>query len=160
MTTIPDDILAVAGVVTGDDRTNLGGWQRQDAIAAMTALGYSGTHIAWTMLTSRDAIGNVAAAMGIKLHRHDQHPDWNAVYWVTHHGARMALKGADRVEAVRGLIAKGYHSREIARRLQCSTNPVETIAADLGLTLPAAPPPADRWDTHSHRTGQRQAVAA
>lgn len=158
---IPDDILTVAAVVTGEERTKLMDWQRQDAIAAMHALGYSGNHIAWALCTSRDAIYQTAMAIGIRLHRHDQRPDWHAVYWVTHHGARMPLKGADRVEAVRGLVTKGYHGEEIARRLQCSTHPVETIAANLGLTLPAAPPQADRWDVHSHRTRRRrQAVTA
>ncbi|MGC5019044.1 hypothetical protein [Micromonospora sp. DT47] len=138
MTTIDPDILDVAAVVLGEQRIALTGWQRLHAVQAMTALGHSKTHIAWALNSTKASIEHYGRTNGVALHRYDQRPDWVAIRWVTHHGARLKLKGPDQVEAVRGLAARGHHQADIADRLHCSVHAVTTIADELGITLPAA----------------------
>jgi hypothetical protein len=157
---IPAEILDVAAVVLGEQRTSLSGWQKHDAICAMAALGYSKTHIAWALCTSRATIENFGYLNGITLHRYDQRPDWEAIRWVTHHGARMRLENPDRVHAIRGLAAQGHHLQEIARRLLCSDRCVTDVARRHRIALPDAPPAAGGWRVYSRGSGRPKAVAA
>jgi len=154
---IPDDILAIAGVVTGDDRTKLGGWQRRDAIAAMTALGYSGAHIGWALRTSQAAIYKTASEFGLRLNIADQRLDWTAIDMVVNDGECLHLSGLDRAEAVRQM-APHHTSTEIARRLRTDATEIARVARRDGITIRQPDPWS--WYTYLSHKPQRQAVAA
>lgn len=155
---IPDDILTIAGVVTGDDRTSLTGWQRRDAIAAMTALGYSGAHIAWALRTIQTSIAKTAALMGLTLHHRDQRLDWIAIAMVVEGDACLPLFHADRAEVVRQLAARRLTCAEIGRRLRVDPSEISYTARRLGITLAKE----EQWSWYAYGTHrwQRQAVAA
>lgn len=124
---IPDDILDVAAVVLGEEQAPLTGWQRQCAVAAMTALSYSGTHIRWALQATASDISKVAIRLGISLHHVDQRHDELAVQWVCT-GATMRLRGADAKEAIRRMAAAGCHPDKIAHRIRSDTDYVRVTA--------------------------------
>jgi len=154
---IPDDILTVAAVVTGEERHKLTGWQRDHAIAAMTALGYSGQHIAWTLDTSWSAVYQAAHRAGLRINHHDQRPDWTAIDMVTSGTAHLRLTGVDRDEAIRAM-ADTHTTTEIARRLLTKPSHINRIADRLGVEVRQAEPP--NWYAYIRPNSSRPAVAA
>lgn len=110
------EILAVASVVTGERRGRLSGWQREDAIAAMQALGHSKTHIAWSLRLEPAALARIATRMGLKLHQHDQRLDEIGLLLVSY-GVPLPLRGEDQIAAIRMLARQRLNAAQIARRL-------------------------------------------
>lgn len=148
MTAIDPDILAVAAVVLGEQRTNLTGWQRDHAIHAMTALGYSRHHIAWSLRTSLGNIKEYCRRRNIHTHTTDQHRDWVAIDMVVTGTARIHLTGPDRAEAIR-VMAGHLTADEIAHRLRLpEATDAREIAKRLGVTLLER----DRWSWESYMT--------
>jgi hypothetical protein len=136
---IPDDVLAVASVVLGEETAHLLGWQMRDAMAAMTALGQSRKHIAWALQTSEQMVYNVCRELGIRSHQFDQAVDVVGVEMVVSGAGRLPLMGEDRNEALRQMAAAEVRLDVIARRLCAPIDTVRIAARRLGLQLSSAP---------------------
>lgn len=156
-----DDILDVAAVVLGEERITLIGWQFSDVVAAMTALGYSTQHIAYSMNRTEESVRKRAQALHIRVNRYDQRPDWFAVDMVATGAACMHLLNIDRIEAIRVMAARDIDSAEMARRLCTDPHNVRTLASRNGIRITRD---AAGWDrmrrNQPARRRQRQAVAA
>lgn len=160
---IPDDILQVAAVVTGEERIHLVGWQRIHAIAAMAALGYSRRHIAWALDSSTTRVNQIALTNNITMHSHDQRPDDLAVAMVCA-GYRMRLTGVDRDEAIRRLAANRVTCERIAHLLKTKPSTISRTASRIDVRLPK--PRRPWWDSvaapsvHAPDRRNRRVVAA
>ena len=156
-----NDAMQVAAVVLGEERTALTGWQRGDAIAAMSALGYSCHHIAWALNSTWQAVYAYSRRHGIPAHRHDQHIDWIAVDMVVTGAARIRLTGPDRIAAIRAM-APRLTDVEIAHRLMLDqTQDLIDIARRAGIALRRP----ERWSWQAYTstgngvtTGRRRRV--
>jgi hypothetical protein len=141
---IPDDVLAVAGVVLGEDTAHLTGWQMRHALAAMTALGQSRKHMAWALETSEQMVWNVCREIGVRPHARDQVIDFQAVEFVVG-GDTLTLKDETRNEAIRQMAQNGVRLDVIAKRLGEPMERIRLQAKRLGFDLSTAPAPFD-WD--------------
>lgn len=137
MPEVPPDILEIldiAAVVTGAKQLPLTGWQRDQAIHAMCALGYTTEHIADSLTFNTQTVQELARNIGAKLNRRDR-SDPTAIEYVLQ-GTQMRLTGTDRDEAIRQLATRGKTCSEIAA-LICATSPqVSAAASRLGVRLP------------------------
>ncbi|WP_428966442.1 hypothetical protein [Micromonospora fluostatini] len=132
-TPVPEEILDVVGVVLGTDRKRLSGWQAEAAVAAMTALGDSVTHICWSL--QRRSVTRIARRAGVKTHAQDQRLDrWGLILVLL--GVPLALRGQDRIVAIRLFAKAGLSAGEIATRLRMrDANNVRALADNNGIEL-------------------------
>lgn len=142
---VPDDVWAVAAVVVGEERAHLTDWQMRDAVAAMTALGYSRNHIAWSLMTSEQMVYNTCAKLGIRSHGRDQTIDQLGVDMVVDGLADLPLEGKDRDAALRRMVAAGLYLDAIARRLCSRVDVVRIAAVRIGLKPSYAPRDGFDW---------------
>lgn len=132
MTAIPEDVLAVAAVITGGEQLRLTGQQRLDVIAAAHALGWRQERITAALrLTSAEQVRRLARSIGISLLEPDHDPDWVAIDIVCA-GTAMVLHPADRVEAIRQL-APTRTMTEIAALIGCPYDVVCRLATRIGV---------------------------
>jgi len=135
-----EQLWEVAAVALDPDcRTraaDLQDWQVTDAIAAMTALGDSGAHIAHVLQVRPDTLRRRARQSGIKLRPRDARVDAIGVL-VAMCGGRIALRRNDRQAAIRALAAQGLDAAEIGRRLASKPSTIRTIAARIGVYVTA-----------------------
>lgn len=154
MTAIPDDILAVAAVVTGGQSAALAGWQQAAAVTAMAALGYSRDHVAWALKVVPQHATGLARKYGVTLPLHDQRYDPVAVEAVCQ-GTPMRLLGADRDEAIRRL-GPTKTAKEIALLTGWSQCAISARASDLGVSTT----PRTVWTYSGRPARKRQTQAA
>ncbi|WP_431881713.1 hypothetical protein [Micromonospora chalcea] len=133
-----EEAWEVAAVVLGEEQRALEGWQLDAAIAAMTALGDSDRHIAWWLGLHRGTVYKKLAQQGRKPNYSDQRLDYWGI-WVVTRGGRAALRGKDRLAAMKIMARRGLNNAEIAGRLMMN-NPasVTQIGVRFGIKMVAA----------------------
>lgn len=133
----PPEVLAVAAAVLGHRgrQRPLTGWQRDEAIKAMTAMGDSVHHIARVLDLHPRTVGKWARRWGLPASDVDRRLDYYGLLWVAH-GGRMALRGRDRIVAVRVLADQNLTAAQIAERLYMDIpETVTKLAANHGIKL-------------------------
>lgn len=119
-TPVPEEIWDVAGVVLGEHPMTLTGWQLDAALQAMSAFGDSMEHMGWALFKHPCAVEKQLQRLKLPAHHVDQRIDRVGIL-IALCGVPIALRGRDRIAAVRLLAVRGYTSIEIARRL-CISN--------------------------------------
>ncbi|MBF9135152.1 hypothetical protein I0C86_40450 [Plantactinospora sp. S1510] len=130
-------ILMVASVVADGRRLPLTGWMRREAMAAMTALGYSATHVAWALRMSVSGAKSAARQMGIKLHPQDQRPDVLSIWMLCKDPKlQLPITTSDRPMAVRALALRRRTAAQIAYQIRIDdSDTVTTIAGRAGVEV-------------------------
>lgn len=134
----PPEVMQVVAVVLGHRgrRRRLTGWQRDAAILAMASLGDSVHHIAWTLHLHPRTVEKVARKHGKRASDHDSRLDLWGLF-VAAHGGRIALRGDDRIAALRIFARQGLTSKQARDRLlmDCPPETVSKLAANHGIKL-------------------------
>lgn len=135
---VPQEIWDIVGVVLGEHPRTLTGWQLDDALRAMSALGHGTLHMAACLKMHRATIEKKLKRLGLRAHLRDQRLDEIGIA-IAVLGGRIALRGPDAIEAIRQLAERRLNKIQIARRLMIpNPDTVATMANRHGIRLIAA----------------------